>query len=165
MKKFGDILYRLETIVAGTGFVVMVGVITVNVLARFLFSKSFAWAEEIAYLSFNWAVFFGICIVYRNQGLISIDALVSRLPEGVQRAVQAFTFALVGVANIGLIVWGIELSIQGLVRSTPILRIPYFWVDLSVPAAALILGGYSFYNMIKCLKGEKIEEAALEERT
>ena len=81
MKKAGDTLYTVECTVAGAGFIVMVVVNIFNVLMRFITSSSFAWAEEISYLGFNWAVFFGICVVYRNQGLIAIDVLVNRLPE------------------------------------------------------------------------------------
>lgn len=164
MKKAGDILYRVETLVAGAGFVTMVGVIIINVLARFAFQKSFAWAEEIAYMAFNWAVYFGICVVYRNQGLISIDALVDRLPQGVQRIVQVFTFGLVGVANIALVVWGMQLALQSFSRKTPMLQIPYFFINISIPLACLILMMYSFDNMIKVIRGKNVESAALEER-
>ena len=164
MKKAGDILYKAEAVVAGTSFVVMVGVIAINVLARFMFSKSFAWAEEIAYMMFNWAVYFGICLVYRSQGLISIDALVDRLPKMAQHVVQGFTFALGGVANIALVVWGTQLSIQGFARKTPMLQIPYFWIDICIPIACAILALYSFNNMIKILRGNEVEAASLEER-
>lgn len=85
MKKAGDALYKVECFISGAAFVVMVGVIAFNVFCRFITRSSYAWAEEIAYLGFNWAVFFGICVVYRNQGLISIDVLVDRLPKGAAR--------------------------------------------------------------------------------
>lgn len=164
MKKFGDLLYRMELFIAGTAFIVMVGVIVFNVLARFLFEKSFAWAEEISYLGFNWAVFFGICIVYKNQGLISIDALVDRLPQKAQRIVQIFTFAVVGFMNIALVIWGMQLALQGFARTTAALQIPYFWMYIDVPIACLILMGYSFCNMITAIRGGSVRSASIEER-
>ncbi len=165
MKKAGDILYKAEAVIAGTGFVVMMGVIIMNVLARYIFSKSFAWAEEIAYMAFNWAVYFGICIVYRNQGLVSIDALVDRLPDKARHIVQVFTFGLVGVMNLALVVWGIQLSLDGFVRKTAILKIPYFFIDMCIPLAAVILAIYSFHYMVNAIHGEDVKAASLEERS
>ena len=165
MKKAGDILYRIECVIAGLAFVVMVGVIVFNVIARYVMHSSFAWAEEISYLGFNWAVFFGICVVYRNQGLISIDVLVDHLPQKVQRVVQTLTFAVVGLANIALVIWGFQLAIQGMARTTASLAIPYFWMYIEIPIACLILMLCSFHNCYICLRGGEVEAAALEERT
>ena len=165
MKKAGDILYGIECVIAGLAFVVMVGVIVFNVIARYVMHSSFAWAEEISYLGFNWAVFFGICVVYRNQGLISIVVLVDHLPQKVQRVVQTLTFAVVGLANIALVIWGFQLAIQGMARTTASLAIPYFWMYIEIPIACLILMLYSFHNCYICLRGGEVEAAALEERT
>lgn len=165
MKKAGDILYKAECVVAGFAFVVMVGVIVFNVIARYIMHSSFAWAEEISYLGFNWAVFFGICVVYRNQGLISIDVLVDHLPKKVQNVVQIATFAVVGLANIALVVWGMQLAIQGWARTTAALAIPYFWMYVEIPIACFVLMLYSFHNCYICLRGGNVEAAALEDRT
>ena len=75
MKKAGDVLYKAECIIAGAAFIVMVGVIIFNVLARFITKSSFAWAEEISYLGFNWAVFFGICVVYRGNPKFCVNTI------------------------------------------------------------------------------------------
>ena len=165
MKKAGDALYKVECFISGAAFVVMVGVIAFNVFCRFITRSSYAWAEEIAYLGFNWAVFFGICVVYRNQGLISIDVLVDRLPKKAQHAVQSITFALVGVVNIALIVWGTQLAVLSFARKTPALRIPYFWMYIEIPIVCCILMIYSFYNCYLSVRGRDVQSASLEERS
>lgn len=164
MKKAGDTLYAVECTVAGAGFIVMVVVNIFNVLMRFITSSSFAWAEEISYLGFNWAVFFGICVVYRNQGLIAIDVLVNRLPEKAQSVVQTITFAVVGLTNIFLVIWGFQLAMNGWVRTTAALLIPYFWMYIEIPIACFILMIYSFHNCYICLRGGKVESAALQDQ-
>lgn len=165
MKKAGDALYKAECLIGGAAFLVMVGVIVFNVLARFTTRTSFAWAEEISYLGFNWAVFFGICIVYRNQGLITIDVLVDRLPKKARHAVQVVTFAIVGVTNIALVIWGMQLALAGFARTTSALRLPYFWMYIEIPIACFILMLYSFHNCYTVLRGRDVEAAALEERS
>lgn len=77
MKKLDQMLLKVTSAVGGVSFVIMVLVIVLNVFARLIFMKSFAWAEEIAYLFLNWSVFMGVCILYRHNGLVAIDVLVN----------------------------------------------------------------------------------------
>lgn len=165
MEKLEKGLTRIEIFVASLSFALMVCIIAINVFSRYIFKMSFAWAEEIAYMAFNWTVYFGICLVYNKQGMISIDVLVDRLPKKAQHVIQVFVFGLVGVINIALVIWGMRLSILGLDRLTSVLKIPYFWIDLSIPLACLILAYYSFRNLVFVLQGKEIESAALEDRS
>ena len=163
-KKFDEALNRFTIVAAGIAFSLMIIITTVNVFARFLFSKSFAWSEELTYMFFNWAVFMGICGVYHNQGLISIDAVTSRLPKKIQQKLAVITFAIVAVMNAALTVWGTSLSIHGWSRKTANLLIPYTFIDMCLPLATLIMCYYSVCNMIKEARGQHVEEAAIEDR-
>lgn len=162
--KIKDLLYKIELFISGTAFSVLVLVTVMNVFSRFVLMKSFSWTEEISYLCFNWAVFFGACILYANQGLIAIDAVVNRLPKKVQHVVRAVTFAMIFVMCVILVVWGLRFSIAAWIRPTPFLQIPYFFFDISVPISAAIMAGYSVDFFIRSVRGEDIEELALEER-
>ncbi len=164
MKSFDKTLDKITLIIAGIAFSAMIIITTVNVFARFLFMKSFAWSEELTYLFFNWAVFFGICNVYNQQGLVSIDSLVIRLPKALQRRFAIVTFGVVGILNIALTVWGWQLTIGGWARKTANLKIPYTFVDICLPISTMIICYYAFRNMISELKGEHVEEASLDKR-
>ncbi len=164
MEKLDRFLKKLEFVIGGTAFTAMVLLIVVNVFSRYLFKKSFAWTEEIAYLLFSWAVFFGACLLYGEQGLIAIDAIVSRLKSKNQRVVHIFTFSLVFITNICLVIWGIQFSIKALERPTAILHIPFFFIDISIPLACIILSYYSGKFLIMSILDKEIEEAALEDR-
>jgi len=164
LEKIDKFLKKLEFIVGGTAFTAMVLLIVVNVFSRYLFSKSFAWTEEVAYLLFSWTVFFGACLLYSEQGLIAIDAVVNRLAPKNHRRVQIFTYALVFITNICLVVWGIQFSIKAWSRPTGILHIPFFFIDISIPLACMILAYYSGKFLIMTIRNQEIEEAALEDR-
>ena len=79
--KFEETLNKGAIAISSIAFVIMIVVIIANVITRYLFHSSLNWAEEIAYLCFNWAVFFGVAIVYRYQGLTAIDLVVERQSE------------------------------------------------------------------------------------
>lgn len=162
--KFEETLNKGAIAISSIAFVIMIVVITANVIARYLFHSSLNWAEEIAYLCFNWAVFFGVAIVYRYQGLTAIDLVVDRLKGKVKQAVLIFGYLLVTLTNVGLIVWGIQFSIVAWERKSPALQIPYFFYDISIPLAAILLLIYSSKFLIKTIRGEELENAALEDR-
>lgn len=165
MKKLDTIAAKFAALVGGVTFVIMILVIVMNVFARFVFMKSFAWAEEIAYLMLNWAVFMGVCLLYRSNGLVAIDVLVNAFPPVIKRTVTLLTYVLMCVLNVGLFFWSLDLGMATWTgRTTAILKIPFFWYYLAVAVAAVILFGYSIMFICKIIKGEEIEETALQDR-
>lgn len=124
--KLDNIFDKISIWITSVAFLAIVVVISFNVISRYMFGKSFNWAEEIAYLCFNWVVFFGVAIVYRYQGLTAIDLLVNRLPEKAKKVVLVFGYFLVTLTNLGLIIWGTEFAIMAWQRKSSFLQIPYF---------------------------------------
>ena len=167
-QKMGRIIENaVNKTVAVLGSVAFVGMVlstTLNVLSRYLFSVSFAWAEEVAYLFFNWAVFLGVTLIYKNMGLISIDILVTRFPEKIQKMVAIFNFVLLSLICGALTVWGLNHAIRGWVRKTPAIEIRYSFLNMAIPVAAVIMLAYSIKFLVMTLRNEKIAEAAVEER-
>ena len=96
----------VASVIGGVSLVGMVVLISLNVISRFLFATSFNWAEEVTYMLFNWAVFFGVVVVYRYQGLTAIDVLVNALPEKARRVVLILNYALNNASCVALVVWG-----------------------------------------------------------
>lgn len=165
MKKLDAAVSKFTAFVGGVTFVVMIPVIVANVFARLIFMKSFAWAEEIAYLLLNWSVFIGVCYLYKTNGLVAIDVLVNALPASAKRIVMLLVYVLMGILNVGLIIWSFDLAMatwSG--RMTPILKIPFFWYYIAVTIAGVILTAYSIMFIYKILKHEEIEETALQDR-
>jgi TRAP-type C4-dicarboxylate transport system permease small subunit len=169
MAKMGK---KIETLVSGaalavscTAFTCMVLSISLNVVCRYFLSVSFDWAEEISYLFFNWAVFLGVTVVYKHQGLIAIDVVVSRLPERLKKAAMVFNFFLIFVITVSLVIWGYRFSINGWIRKTTAIGIRYFFYDMAIPVSSIILAGYSLKFLILTIKGKKIESSPLENRS
>lgn len=165
MKKLDTIVSKFTAFVGGVTFVVMILIIVLNVFARLIFLKSFAWAEEIAYLLLNWAVFMGVCYLFKTNGLVAIDVLVNALPAAAKRVVALLVHIMIGLVNVGMIFWSFDLAMatwSG--RTTPILKLPFFWYYIAVTIATVILTGYSIVFIYKVIKNEEIEETALQDR-
>lgn len=68
------------------------------------------------------------------------------------------------MANLGLIVWGTKFAMMAWERKSSFLQIPYFYYDISIPLAAIMLFMYSLKFLIKAIHGEDVDSAALEDR-
>lgn len=162
--KFKETLLKIETVISAIAFAVLIIVTTANVICRLIFLKTLSWAEEVSYLFFNWAVFFGACILYARQGLIAIDVLVDHLPSKMRHVTRAISFALIFVMCVILVIWGVKFSINAWGRPTSFLKIPYFFFDISVPITATIMAGYSVDFFLQCVRGKDVASLALEDR-
>lgn len=161
IKKFLD---DWEMYIACVGFIIMCLAIIVNVIARFIFSKSFAWAEEVSYLGFSWSVFMGICTLYKNQAMISIDVIVDRLPKTGKRVIHIINFLILLVVNAIFTYYAAILTIEAWVRPTAALRIPYTFMDFPAFVAFLVMTLYTIRFLYWSITGKEFAEASLEER-
>lgn len=153
-----------EMYIASIAFIAMCMAIILNVFSRFMLRKSFAWAEEISYFGFVYTVFFGVCTLYKNQGMIAIDVIVDRLPKGVQRIVQLFNFTVLTIGNALFAFYSVILMNGAWVRPTAALRIPYAWMDLAPVISFSVMMLYSIRFLYWTIIGKEIEEKKLEER-
>ena len=159
------VLKNIPEIVTCTMFAGMVIITCVNVFARYVLDSSMSYAEEIAYFCFTWSVFFGVCVVYKNQGLIAIGVLVDHLPKKLQLIVRTITFLALFIVNVVLVYYSMILATGAWDRVTPALRIPYFYIDISAVFAFTILGFLSLKFAYDTFKGKEIQEKPIEEQS
>lgn len=150
---FGPRLEKIELWVAAAAFTAMLGVIVANVFLRLLLSQSLLWSEEIAYLGFNWATFAAVAWLYRTRGLIAVDAAFDLLPDAAQRVVGAAIDLMLVGANLWFAWLSWLLASGGFIRKTPVLQIPYFWINLAPLIAFTLMAAYSLCHVIRGLRG------------
>jgi TRAP-type C4-dicarboxylate transport system permease small subunit len=152
--RFGNFLMKLIDMISGVAFVLMTIMIDINVFSRFLLGKSFLFMEEIGYLCLVWAVFFGVCSLFRRMGLIAIDIVVDKMPKIPQRIVKSITFTLLFVTNIILVWYSWNFAIEAWVRRTPFLGIPYFYMYIPTTLAFAVIALYSAYFLTREIRGK-----------
>jgi len=141
---FRGVLRNLEACIAMTAFAVMILVVLGNVIMRFTTGISLVFTEEIAYLGFGWAIFFGAALLFRQRALIAVDLVVDLLPETMRRAAHGVN-CLILIALCGYFCkLSLGLALTGWVRRTAFLEIPYFWVNL---APAISFGLMTLYSI------------------
>lgn len=71
-----------------------IGVNFANVVARYVFLRPFAWAEETMQFLAVWIVMLGAAVITRNQEHLKMDAVLFFVPPGVRRGLERFNTVL-----------------------------------------------------------------------
>lgn len=155
-------LFRnFEFVVSAAAFVVMVGTISINVIIRYIFQYSMPFAEELSYLGFDYAVFFGASMLYRHHGLIAVTVFVDRLPARIRHWILLFNFALLSVTNGYLCYLGWYLSQGSWVRRSAYLEYPYFYINIAPTIAFGLMTIYSIGFFVRIVRGGVGEDAGV----
>lgn len=138
-----------DKVISYSGFVIMVAVTVANVFSRFVFSISFAFMEEVAYMGLTWSIMLGICILYRYNGIIAIEVVVDKLPRIPKKVMlnMVTVFIIITVAVLLKFDW--DLSINSFTRRTINLRIPYFFMYIATVISFAQIIIYSIYFLIR----------------
>lgn len=119
----------------------LVGIVTINVFARYGLQTGILWIEEISRLIFVWVVFLGSYLALRRKSHMAID-LIWNITPSVLRSAMTVIGGLCSLLFLGLIIYGglllLDVSLE-FGRTTPILRLSAAWGYASVPVAAAFM--------------------------
>jgi len=142
-------------------FVVMTTITFFQVVGRYLFGKSFFWAEELSRFTMIWIVFLGASVAVSQKAHTRIDFFINLLPPGIRRLIGIFdtvacmTFMLVvSYYSIGIV----KISMRNLSTG---LRVPLGFIYIALPVAGVLMTLYfllQIYHLIIDKKQEEVEQ-------
>jgi TRAP-type C4-dicarboxylate transport system permease small subunit len=152
LRKFYDLIRKLDNFLgmAAMGFIILLA--CANVFMRYVVGKPWGWVEEVTVFTFVWLTMLGASAVIHVEGHCSIDVLVTRMSPRGQRIISIIGDVIV-LLTLGLLIWfGVILTIKGHSKLTPILGIPYSYIDASIPVCCsfmLMYYGRMFWNSLR----------------
>lgn len=118
---------------------ITVVLVIANVIARYVFSYSLTWVEEVSRYLMIWSAMLGCGLALRVGGHIAVESLAESVSPAVARCIR---FAIVGILVVTLLalVWiGIEYVDFAWEQETPVLSISYGRIYLAIPIGALLM--------------------------
>jgi TRAP-type C4-dicarboxylate transport system permease small subunit len=162
MKKLYERLCAAEALVAAAFLVLMVVLIFLGGVMR-MFGHPINWSSDAATALFAWACFFCADIAWRNNGLMAIEFLTSRLPLKLRTACRMLNYAVITTFLVYLVALGLYLSWISRVRSFQgIPEISYSWVTMSLPVGAMLLLITTALKVSAEWRGEYAESRAVD---
>jgi TRAP-type C4-dicarboxylate transport system permease small subunit len=138
MKRFYERLCKAEVFVAAVCFCASCMVIFVSAIARSV-HQPLNWSLDISLFLFAWSVFLAADVALREDKLVNVDILVSRLPARAQRVIAAGLYIVILAFLATLVGYGAWLSYFTRSRAFQGLpRVSYTWVTLAVPVGSAL---------------------------
>lgn len=139
MRKFYDGLCFAEALIAQVFLIVMVVLIFMAGFAR-MAGHPMNWTIDVATCVFAWACFLSADVAWRNNKLMSVDALIKNLSEEMQKKLRLVNHAIIMAFLVYVIPMGTWLSYISRERSFQgIPQFSYSWVTMSMPVGGALL--------------------------
>jgi TRAP-type C4-dicarboxylate transport system permease small subunit len=139
MKKVYEYICKGETFVIKIFMVFIVGLVFIAASTRYL-GYPINWSVDMATCLFAWCTFLGGDVAFRNNKLMNVEFLISKLPEKNRKVIELLSLFIILIFLAAMIGYGVWLSYTTRFRAFQgIPGFSYTWVTLSVPVAALLM--------------------------
>jgi TRAP-type C4-dicarboxylate transport system permease small subunit len=129
----------LNRLACGLLLALSCGLVFANVVLRYGFGISVAWAEEASRYMMIWLAFLGIGLALREGAHIAVDLLPESLPELPARLLRACILAAVA-GFLLLLVWlGWNYAQFAMMQRSPVLRLTMGHVYLAIPVGCALM--------------------------
>lgn len=103
------LLGKIEDIICAICLVVMTALTFANVIARYVFSASFSFSEEITTYLFVLLSLIGSAAAARRNAHLGFTAILDLFPDGLKRAIQTFSYLMATLFSAALFWYGINM--------------------------------------------------------
>ena len=103
------ILGKIEDIICAICLIVMTALTFANVIARYVFSASFSFSEEITTYLFVLLSLIGSAAAARRKAHLGFTAILDLMPAGLKRAIQIMSYSLATFFSAALFWYGISM--------------------------------------------------------
>ncbi|MDR2788402.1 MAG: TRAP transporter small permease [Candidatus Accumulibacter sp.] len=139
------VLYKFLKIVCFLLMLAMVAIIFLQVVARYAFSNSLSWSEEIGRYLFVWMTFIGSAIAVRNRLHVSLDMFVIKFPGCIQKSCLVISYVSMMIFTGVLIYGGYRFVMRGSQQVSAAMQLPMHYVYVVLPVG----GGLIFFYLMK----------------
>lgn len=121
--RYTNILGRVGLWLAGTGVVIMVGIIFLQVIVRYVVHSSVTWTEPGAVMIMGWFIFLGAAVGVREGYHLAFDVVLYFVPPKVKLVFFSISDLVILAFAIGMVWFGIELAAKTAQNTIPSLGI------------------------------------------
>ncbi|MBT3306839.1 MAG: TRAP transporter small permease [Alphaproteobacteria bacterium] len=117
-------------------FFIIGGMITYEVVARYVFTAPTIWAEEMSEFFQIWATYLAAAYILKHRQLIVIEVFIDRFSPGWRKVSDLFALSVIAIFSAVAIWYGMEIVVdsvaQGRATST-MMAIPKWMTESAIP--------------------------------
>ena len=160
-----DFVLKIETFLMALITITLVVVITIEVVCRYIFFVSTAWAEELSRYLFIWLTYIGSAYALNEGSHIEIDVFKQIIESNhvfaKHRAQWLKGLHIAGLAStsvflilFGKIFFDFMMKFWGTSQTTPTMHIPMGYIYLPVFVSTILALMHCVYLLYETFKGE-----------
>ncbi|EEZ4381857.1 TRAP transporter small permease [Escherichia whittamii] len=119
------------------------------VIMRYCLNMPLQWTEEVSGLLMIWVVMFGAVVAERDNTHLSIPFLADALTPRGQRVLTLFVSLISIFLLIVMALSAWKLAAGTAFKTTQILKISWFWIDIAVTVGAIGIACFTALHLIK----------------
>ncbi|MDR1827758.1 MAG: TRAP transporter small permease [Methylobacteriaceae bacterium] len=157
MKRFNEFLDKLLFWACSGLMLAMVTLIFAQVIARYVFTNSLTWSEELGRFIFVWMSFIGMAVAFRADRHVALDLLLRHLGPAKQRLLNTFNNLCILVFALAVAWSGFKLMAMAMRQFSPAMKVSMADVYIIMPIGGLLLAYFVILKLIEAVKsrGEK----------
>lgn len=158
MLAFVDRLSEFCGRVSAAIFFVIGGMITYEVVARYVFNAPTIWVEELSRFIQIWATYLGAAYVLRHRHLIAIDLVTGRLGPRGRLASEAVGLLFIAGFCVISIIYGVGIVVESvrLGRATAtMLSVPQWTTESAIPLGMGLLLLQCVAELVRLMAGRR----------
>lgn len=143
--------YSIEGIVASVIFIVLIGIVLVQVFGRTPLFRGPVWTEEAARWLWVWMAFIGIAEVERQDGQLKMAFLADMLPAGARRIL----YTLIDLVYLGIVCHLIWIAYKTVLRTADNVTVTLPTTDAVLYASGLVAVILIAHRIVRRLLGRR----------
>jgi TRAP-type C4-dicarboxylate transport system permease small subunit len=150
--RFLDFLEACLNFVTLLMYAIVVIVVAFQVLNRFYLHLPIVWTSDLSVVLFAWLAFLTTSKAVRRNSHFRLNALVDLLKGQSRKMLEIFSLLIGGALGVLMVIYGIEMTVDGLKETSPGLEVSMSWAYASVPICGLAMILYTVENVFLTLK-------------
>lgn len=157
MKKLDEGIYKILYWICSMLMLSMAMLIFAQVIARYVFSQSLTWSEEIGRYIFVWMSFLGMAVAIRAKAHVALDILLKYVGAQTKRRLVLINGICIATLSGVMIYSGVKLVLLGGRQSSAALQLPMDMVYLVIPVSGMLMMYFIIVETVKYLRGSEGE--------
>lgn len=142
------------SVVALICFIVLVGILAMEIVSRYFFHHSFVWSQEFASILVCWITFLGFGKLVVDREDIMITFLVKKLDEGKQRIVGLFNSIIMIFITSAMLFFSAKLTVSHMEKKTIIMKAASAWFYAPLVLLMILLVAVSIHQFMLLLRNK-----------
>ena len=134
--------------IASIGMIAMTAMVAWQVFSRYVLNASPSWTEPASVMMMSWFIFLGAAVGVRENFHMGFDVLVHFLPESAGPWMRAISDLAVLVFGLGMVVYGLQLTIDTWTAIIPVLHLPGGFTYMPIVAGGALMVLFALERLV-----------------